>query len=156
MKINHLDFEETLNLDSKRLDCYSVEENYQFNFVYILFDGKEVVYVGQSRNHPNGRIQAHIKGSKVFDRFAIIKVESDYDPYVLNNSEASLIMQYKPKYNKHLPPNTIWVRRNKLATACGIHHKTLKKGLKSIFISSVKFGGISYFHAPKIKKALKL
>ena len=64
--------------------------------VYFLFDGGELVYIGQSRN-VYGRINEHLKDrDKVFDAFAIFSVPSRE----LLDIEQANIDYYKPKYNK--------------------------------------------------------
>lgn len=63
--------------------------------IYVLFDGDEVVYVGQSRN-VHGRIGNHVvEGVKKFDRFAVVEVEADLLDYL----ESKYILALQPKYN---------------------------------------------------------
>ena len=64
--------------------------------VYFLYDGDELVYVGQSRN-VYGRINEHLKDDdKVFDAFAIFSASS----CEFLDIEQANIDYYKPKYNK--------------------------------------------------------
>lgn len=64
--------------------------------VYVLLDGEEVVYVGQSGTMAT-RIENHIQGGlKIFDRFAIIPCS----PADLTVTEAAYIRKYQPRYNR--------------------------------------------------------
>ena len=63
--------------------------------LYFLYDGEELVYIGQSRE-VLGRIATHIRlGEKVFDSFAIVHVP---DAELLD-IERENIREYRPKYN---------------------------------------------------------
>ena len=70
--------------------------------VYGLFDGDELVYIGQSTNLYS-RIGNHIKEDvKKFDSFELFPVSSEYTEDDLNSVEARLISWFLPKYNKAL------------------------------------------------------
>lgn len=63
--------------------------------VYVLFNGDEVVYVGQTRCIP-ARIGTHInEGCKIFDSYTVIKVP----PELRILRERQLIATFRPKYN---------------------------------------------------------
>jgi predicted GIY-YIG superfamily endonuclease len=62
--------------------------------VYILMQGDEVVYVGQSVN-PSARLGKHTQ-DKVFDKAYLIPTNN------LLETEAIYINKFKPKYNKRL------------------------------------------------------
>lgn len=64
--------------------------------VYFLFDGDELVYIGQSKDIQN-RVQTHMdEGVKKFDSFSYIYLELPVDRDVI---ERGLINEYLPKYN---------------------------------------------------------
>jgi hypothetical protein len=73
------------------IDLTSLLKN---SFVYFLFSGNEVVYVGQSTT-VGSRLSAHSK-DKEFDRASGIIVE----PYRRLAVESAFIRLLKPKYNK--------------------------------------------------------
>ena len=62
--------------------------------VYILMQGDEVVYVGQSVN-PSARLGKHTQ-DKIFDKAYLIPTNN------LLETEAIYINKFKPKYNKRL------------------------------------------------------
>jgi len=73
--------------------------------IYILYDGEEVVYVGQALRGLD-RIIQHVKEQKkIFTSFKIIDCQEDQ----LNKVEAELISHFVPKYNGNLPKNSKWV-----------------------------------------------
>jgi len=63
--------------------------------VYFLYDGDEIVYIGQSKE-VFGRIASHVRdGEKQFDSFAIIHVSA----VELDAVEKANIEAYRPRYN---------------------------------------------------------
>jgi hypothetical protein len=62
--------------------------------VYLLYRGKSIVYIGQSRNFYS-RIQSH-KKTKNFTHFRCLRCH----PQRLDYWEGKLIFEYKPEYNK--------------------------------------------------------
>lgn len=62
--------------------------------VYLLYRGKRIVYIGQSRNFYS-RIQNH-KKTKDFTHFRCLRCH----PQRLDYWEGKLIFEYKPEYNK--------------------------------------------------------
>jgi hypothetical protein len=71
--------------------------------VYFLFDKKEIVYVGQSKNG-TARIYSHCCKNKhiedkVFDGYSILRCKKEE----INDIEAYYIMKFKPKYNLSMP-----------------------------------------------------
>ena len=62
--------------------------------VYLLYRGKRIVYIGQSRNFYS-RIQNH-KKTKDFTHFRCLRCH----PRRLDYWEGKLIFEYKPEYNK--------------------------------------------------------
>ena len=73
--------------------------------IYFLFDGDEIVYVGQCKNGIL-RINEHSasKGKK-FDSYCYIEC----DKRKLNQTEFEYIVKFAPKYNKSLPPNNKYI-----------------------------------------------
>lgn len=65
--------------------------------VYFLFEGDEVVYVGQGAN-PMARINTHLIDKK-FDSYYVVPCDEEN----LNQTEAEYITKYLPKYNKSMP-----------------------------------------------------
>lgn len=64
--------------------------------IYVLKDGSDVVYIGQSKTCVKSRIYAHQRsGLKKFDTFDFIPVEFDD----VDALEVNLIERYRPKYN---------------------------------------------------------
>lgn len=72
------------------------------SMIYFLFDGDELVYIGQSR-YGISRVQAHIE-LKAFTHYTWIPCPV----HLLNNTEAYYILQFKPKYNLSLPGNEVY------------------------------------------------
>jgi hypothetical protein len=62
--------------------------------VYLLMQGDEVVYVGQTRDLMT-RLMGHLKDGKQFDGVRFIAVEAS----LKDRTEAELIFRFKPKYN---------------------------------------------------------
>jgi hypothetical protein len=77
-------------------------------YIYKLMNGKEVVYVGQSRTMEGvkGIVRNHKSGEdrKIFDGYDYEKVDGD----VLSEVESRVILEFNPKYNKVLPKNTTY------------------------------------------------
>jgi hypothetical protein len=72
--------------------------------VYFLFDGDELVYIGQTTDFDT-RIAMHsLRKTKAFDRVAFIPAEK----IDVGQVEAGYIARYKPKYNVliHAVPDT--------------------------------------------------
>lgn len=106
--------------------------------IYFLFDGDEIVYVGQSVDIMT-RVGAHLR-DKVFDSFNYIEC----DLCDLNNLEATYILELKPKYNQALPQNDFWLSSNILKRQLGISKKELKKMIKEQNIEVMYFLGTLY------------
>jgi len=62
--------------------------------VYFLFDGDDLVYVGQSRNVLY-RVGGHLKSIKEFDSYGVVECEADQ----LDSLEAAYIKRYQPILN---------------------------------------------------------
>lgn len=68
-----------------------------FGWIYFLYLGKEIVYIGQTiQKHPMNRIGQHF-GEKQFDSFSIKQIRIE----LLNEVEMGFIIKHNPKYNKH-------------------------------------------------------
>jgi hypothetical protein len=85
-----------LDLDSLRSRTKNVER--PVIGIYFLFDGEDLVYVGQS-NNVLSRVQTHAAKSVQFDRYAVVECQLNE----LNELEGKYITQYKPKLNKRMP-----------------------------------------------------
>ena len=70
--------------------------------IYALFDGEELVYIGQS-NSIYARVGNHIREAvKTFDSFELFPLPDNIDNWCLNGIESALIEWFNPKYNKAL------------------------------------------------------
>lgn len=84
--------------------------------VYFLFDGDEIVYVGQSKN-VHARIATHMsEGLKVFTHWAFIQLP---DGERLE-AERYLIELFKPKYHRVLLADLGFVSRQSLEAEFGL------------------------------------
>jgi hypothetical protein len=79
-------------------------------FVYILRQGEEVLYVGQTTNYLK-RIQAQHSETRDFDTYELIEAENRDD---LNALEFTTIAKYKPTRNRVYPHVSFLIPRNKL------------------------------------------
>lgn len=66
--------------------------------VYFLFDGDEVVYIGQSRRSVSSRVAFGSKNGVPFDSFLVIPVPEEE----LNSYERAAINEFQPRFNKAL------------------------------------------------------
>lgn len=88
-------------------DPYSIHKKYVFagspvGFVYFLFNGEELVYIGQTCKELAQRIKAHMyDNDKVFNMYGACIV----DKFGLDSVEKYFISKYKPKYNRLIPAN---------------------------------------------------
>jgi len=71
----------------------NTHENIKTGSVYVLFDERAVVYVGQSTN-PYARVGSHTR-DKEFTHFRILRCHRDRMKYW----EAALIKKHRPQYN---------------------------------------------------------
>ena len=95
--------------DLPELEKHDIK-NINSNYIYFLFNGKKLVYIGKSINYPVGRILAHIKSEKVFNKYSFIKMGEATEEKKLRSLEGILIMKYKPKYNIVFPKNNTWIK----------------------------------------------
>lgn len=83
-------------------DYYPVDD-FLVRGIYFLYKGKNIVYIGMSKENVMERICAHAnptgKYYKDFDSFSFEKHEDKSDKQ-LRSIESSLIFKYKPKENK--------------------------------------------------------
>lgn len=86
--------------------------------IYFLFDGEEIVYVGQSkdvcRRVGNHRLKKREHEPKTFDKFAFIQCDAEK----IDEIETFYIAKFNPKYNNHLPNGvkSKWTSVNYLKT----------------------------------------
>lgn len=71
--------------------------------IYFLYDGDEIVYVGQT-HHFLGRMQHHRNKGKVFNRVRVIPCAAD----CLDSEELRWINELKPKYNCEYRRSEFW------------------------------------------------
>lgn len=109
--------------------------------VYLLKKNGNVVYVGKTKNGFK-RIMSHYK-KKDFDTVEIREVENDR----LNEVEANLILDFKPKYNMTMP-NSFSVKklREKIKEDIGfnIYAIDIKRICKHLDIELEHFNGLTY------------
>lgn len=68
--------------------------------IYLLWSGRELVYVGMSTRNIRGRVAAHmLDSSKVFDfvSYCVMPCEE------VRGEEAAIIRAFRPRYNIALP-----------------------------------------------------
>lgn len=106
-------------------------------YIYFLFDGEELVYVGQTTNIYQ-RIGVHMK-KKTFDSFSKIKV--DLSQKELDLLETHYILNFKPKYNNRLPENPFYKTFYQIQKIIGTRRtKEIKKMIKETGAEQVGFG----------------
>ena len=89
--------------------------------IYYLFDGDEIVYVGQSIRVFT-RIRDHLLSGKRFNGFAVMDTRQE----LLNQVEAEEIVNHNPRYNQQgtLPPNSTYMTVNQISK----QYRASKKG----------------------------
>lgn len=70
----------------------------KFTCVYFLWDGEEIVYIGQTSRHPGYRARHHDTKFK-FDSYSYILVKNEVKRIV----EWYFIQRFSPKYNRITP-----------------------------------------------------
>ena len=157
MNVRKIDIRKLESLDLNSIDTFSIKSITEGNFIYVLYNKETIVYIGQTRKNPENRISAHISGDKIFDRFSVFDLGGKYDKEILSSIEAHLIIKYNPIYNSSIPKSLFWVKRDKLATALGIHQKTLAKLLNSIVITDyyVHRNNTMYFDVESLRILFK-
>lgn len=81
--------------------------------VYFLFNGKVIVYIGQSADI-DSRVKQHLS-DKVFDSYAFITIE---DPKARLDKESFLILKHNPPYNQTVPQKKV----QKLKSFCHFYN----------------------------------
>lgn len=89
--------------------------------IYLLFDGEEVVYVGQSVD-VHSRALAH-KNRFAFDSYTFLRCEAD----CLNLLEATLVLAFNPKENHKLPANPVWGSPHTIASKLDLELYVVKQ-----------------------------
>lgn len=85
------------------MEKINVSEYFKLGYVYYLWDGDDVVYVGQSTALSH-RIRQHLS-SKLFDSFSFIRCSIDE----MDELEGREIMRLNPKYNRQLNEKMVTV-----------------------------------------------
>lgn len=113
--------------------------------IYFLFDGDEIVYIGQSENIYK-RVGTHLS-DKIFDSWNYI----EYPDENLDELEAEYILKYKPKYNQSIPSNSIWLSSGAIKIKFGIGKRELKQLIKKGNFTATSFCGVLYVRGPEWK-----
>lgn len=106
-------------------------------WIYFLFSGDEIVYVGQSISGVK-RLYEHY--GKDWDSYTFIRVEQSE----LNELEAAYIVKFRPKYNKTLPSNAEW------KTICQLKDMGWSKGKLQRAIEAAVITPIYVFGRPRL------
>lgn len=106
MKVFDLNLKKFVKIS--RLECKSLDIK-RGNFIYLLVDKDEIVYVGKT-NKPNDRLYSHSIGNKKFTDIYYRNVSSNY----LNVFESYWIFNLAPKYNYRMPQNRRYVCFDKI------------------------------------------
>lgn len=138
--------DEVLNLDGDKivLPPEAVQPG-----VYILADGEDVIYVGQSARSVEARLNHHRQQGKVFDRFDVIPVEAER----LNDVEAHFILTAKPRHNRSVPLNHMYltpkqIRRYWAGSVAELHRALIVAG-----VTGETFGLRQYFDFRHLRHA---
>jgi hypothetical protein len=107
--------------------------------IYFLFDGKDIVYVGQSVNM-NYRVGQHVVSDKEFDSWNYVEIKAE----CLDEYEAEYIMHLQPKYNKAIPKNTIWHSIDAVKRKSGVGKLKLRKIIKELELECTNFNSLLY------------
>lgn len=93
--------------------------------VYFLFQGRSIVYVGQSSNIERRVFHHRQEGKKVFDSFSVI--QCDPAPAALNLKEAEFIYIFQPIYNRTLPEQGEYTVLTTFVSTRGVDIRKLRK-----------------------------
>ena len=93
-------------------------EYYSGNFVYILFENNEIIYIGQSKQILL-RIRSHAS-NKIFDKIALKQISGKN-----NFIEAYLIFKFIPPLNASIPKNERFLCINDIWITDNTHHSKL-------------------------------
>lgn len=102
----------------------SKERIYKIVGIYFLYQDDDIVYVGQSQNIGQ-RVYTHLaKDEKVFNYYAVYECPK-LSQQEMDNLEARIILEFDPRYNGSIPPNSKYKTISQLkkilrATAWGI------------------------------------
>lgn len=149
--------EDLIDMDERKFIAKMTPPNINKKaFIYLLINSYEqVVYVGQSCYHPIFRIFHHLKDEdKDFSTYSSILICPSFDKKILNDTEAELILKFKPKYNKTLPNNTLWAKQGTLLKKLDIGKIQFTKLRKKHKIEIKTFKGDFYFNIPQVKKII--
>lgn len=104
--------------------------NLRGSFIYFLMQGKEIVYVGQTKMGLS-RVLFHCN-NKVFDSYTMVQCKEEE----LNDREAYYIHIFEPKYNNTAPSNSDFMRKSLIKKRYKIEGNALNKILKIFNITS--------------------
>ena len=101
---------------NKKMPIIHESDSYFVKGIYFLYQGKTIVYIGQSKTNVMLRICSHFADeSKTFTRFSFQSKKSLSD-IKLNQLEKRLIIKHKPIYNtiyKNKPNKRVTLVLNK-------------------------------------------
>ena len=106
--------------------------------IYFLFDGSNLVYIGQSENIFK-RVPIHLE-TKQFDSWNYIEFAEDD----LNILEAEFILKYQPKYNKSIPKNNRWISQSLIKKIHNIGKIETNKMIRNNEVEYIIFRGTKY------------
>lgn len=113
--------QEDKNMDTK----INVSDYFKLGYVYYLWDGDDIVYIGQT-TVLSYRIKQHLI-DKVFDSFTFIRCELDK----INEIEGDEIIRIKPKYNSRLLEKNGYIPFNSILKKA--YQQKYKKDTNPIF-----------------------
>ena len=128
----------------------TIENDKDFSkIVYFLFDENEkVVYVGMSLN---GLSRPLSHRDKDYKKVVIHDLSNFTDAEVLTKEE-TMIVKYKPKYNKllnngnHLSLHSVKNRLKRLGVSSDGHHKSnLKRKMRELNIEAIHLNNMVYY-----------
>lgn len=144
--LNNFNYEKILN------NSFPINKIFRSG-IYFLLKDKKIVYVGQT-TRGYCRIFQHIN-NKDFDSFSYF----DCDKKELSKIESSLILKYRPKYNKVISRDEYRTvkRVNKLVYKCGyiLRFKELQKIIDELNLEKFEFNNESVIKKEDIKKIVE-
>jgi hypothetical protein len=129
-----------MKFEEKNATLHKVKKYKQLDhgYIYFLMQGREVVYVGQTRV---GISRPLTHTDKEFDSFYMKKCALKF----LDKKEREMILKYRPKYNNGYNNDKTYIGRTKLCDELeknGIRIRTvfLDRAIKELGIKEIGFG----------------
>ena len=108
--------------------------------IYFLLEGKEVVYIGQTRSGI-GRVWQHM-GRINFDSYSFFCV----DGAELDEAEAINILQYDPGYNNRLPNGSPYKTTIGISNFLGVNIRSINRMIKEQKVGAKHALGRTFYH----------